>query len=42
LILDPFIGSGTSRVSAKHLNRNFIGIDKSRSWQELAISTWKK
>ena len=38
LILDPFCGSGTSCVSAKHLKRNFIGIDKSKEAVELAIS----
>ena len=38
LVVDPFCGSGTACVSAKHLNRNFIGIDKSLDAVELANS----
>ncbi len=36
VVLDPFCGSGTTLVSAKLLNRNFIGIDKSESAVNLA------
>lgn len=36
LVVDPFCGSGTTCVSAKHLKRNFIGIDVSKDAVELA------
>ncbi len=35
-VLDPFCGSGTTRVAAKLLERNFIGIDKSKEAIELS------
>ncbi len=38
LVLDPFCGSGTTCVSAKSLNRNYIGIDISKDAVELADS----
>ena len=36
LVIDPFCGSGTTCVSAKHLKRNFIGIDIPSDAVELA------
>ena len=35
-IIDPFMGSGTTAVSAKKLKRNFIGIDISEEYCKLA------
>ena len=36
LVLDPFCGSGTTLVASKLLNRNFLGIDKSKDAVELS------
>lgn len=36
LILDPFMGSGTTAIAAKQMNRNFIGIEISQEYCELA------
>lgn len=35
-VLDPFMGSGTTGVVCKKINRNFIGIDHSEKYCELA------
>ena len=36
LVLDPFCGSGTTCVAAKNMNREYIGIDKSKDAVELS------
>ena len=36
LVLDPFLGSGTSGVVARRLKRNFIGIEKEAEYISLA------
>jgi len=36
LVLDPFLGSGTTAVVAKKLGRNWIGIEKSKKYVKIA------
>jgi DNA modification methylase len=36
IILDPFVGSGTTCKMAKQLNRNYIGIDISQEYTDIA------
>ena len=36
IILDPFVGSGTTGVIAKRLNRKFIGIDSESEYLDIA------
>lgn len=36
IILDPFIGSGTTAVACKQLNRNFIGFEISQEYVDIA------
>lgn len=42
LILDPFIGAGTTALSAKRLKRNFIGIDNDRKYVEITLRKLKE
>ena len=36
MVLDPFLGSGTTGLAASQLNRDWIGIEISRSYAEMA------
>jgi len=35
-VMDPFMGSGTTGIACKNLNRNFIGIEKDTKYFEIA------
>lgn len=36
IVLDPFMGSGTTGIVCKKLNRNFIGIEREPEYFEIA------
>ena len=38
VVLDPFVGSGTTCLAAKNLSRSYIGYDISKEYVELALS----
>ena len=37
IVLDPFNGSGTTTLAAKCLGRNYIGVDISREYNDIAL-----
>jgi site-specific DNA-methyltransferase (adenine-specific) len=36
VVLDPFVGSGTTCMAAKELGRQFVGIEKQAQWADVA------
>lgn len=42
VILDPFMGSGTTAVAAKELNRQFIGIEREETYVQAALKRVEK
>ncbi|PIU61545.1 MAG: site-specific DNA-methyltransferase [Armatimonadetes bacterium CG07_land_8_20_14_0_80_40_9] len=42
IVLDPFVGSGTTAVAAKKLGRKFIGIDTNPEYVEITLKRLKK
>jgi DNA modification methylase len=41
IILDPFLGSGTTAVAAIETNRNFIGIEIMKKYADMATKNIK-
>jgi DNA modification methylase len=37
IVLDPFVGTGTTCLAAKLLNRKYIGIEKNPRYHEMAV-----
>ncbi|WP_304354107.1 site-specific DNA-methyltransferase [Brachyspira innocens] len=42
IILDPFVGTGTTSIAAKRLGRRFIGFDKDPKYCEIALNKINK
>lgn len=42
VVLDPFLGSGTTAIAAIKLNRKFIGIEKMKKYYDLASNSIKE
>ena len=36
LVLDPFVGSGSTGLACKNLNREFVGVEKDETYFKLA------
>lgn len=42
LVLDPYLGSGTTAVAALGAGRDFIGIERSPSYQQMALLRYRR
>ena len=42
LVLDPFMGSGTTAISCKDYNRHFLGIELHEEYVQKSINRLKK
>jgi site-specific DNA-methyltransferase (adenine-specific) len=42
VVLDPFVGSGTTAIAAKNLGKRYIGIDSNKEYVDVAIQRLKK
>lgn len=42
IVLDPFLGSGTSLIAALNNNRNFVGYEFNEGFKDLMIDRYKK
>jgi adenine-specific DNA-methyltransferase len=42
VVLDPFLGSGSTAIACLNLNRHYIGIEKDKGYVEVAESRIKK
>lgn len=38
LVMDPFMGSGTTAIAAIRSGRRFVGIEKSQRWFDVAVA----
>ena len=41
IVLDPFLGSGTTALACKHLNRKYIGFELKKEWYEISNNRLK-
>lgn len=42
VVLDPFLGSGTTAIAAQRLGRKYIGIEKNKRFYKIAEDRMKK